>query len=49
VPEAGFSCKKKDINADEEFLHHLSSTFTEFSSSLRLEYGRIQGQNNDIF
>jgi len=28
-------------NTDENFLHHSSSTFFEFSSSLVLEYGRL--------
>jgi len=32
--------KKKDINRDEKVLHHSSSIFFEFSSSLLLEYGR---------
>jgi len=30
--------KKKDINTNQHFLHQLSSTFFEFSSSLLLEY-----------
>jgi len=34
------SAKKKDINTDKKILHHSSSIFFEFSSSLLLEYGQ---------
>jgi len=33
--------KKKDINTDENFLHHSSSTFFEFSSSLLWKNGWV--------
>jgi len=36
----GFKCKKERYNTDENFLHHSSSTFFKFSSSLLLKYGR---------
>jgi len=34
-----FSAKKNDINTGKFLLHHSSSTFFEFTSSLLLEYG----------
>jgi len=37
---APLSAKKKHINTEEIFLHHSSSTFFEFSSSLLLETPR---------
>jgi len=32
--------QKKDKDTDEKILHHSSSTFFEFISSLLLKYGR---------
>jgi len=32
--------QKKNIITEKKNLHHSSSTFSEFSSSLLLEYGR---------
>jgi len=37
--KSSLEAKKKDINTEEKFLPHSSSTFFEFSSSLLLEYG----------
>jgi len=36
----GFKCKNKSKHTEENYFHHSSLPFFEFSSSLLLEYGR---------
>jgi len=42
VPEVGLQVQKRKVTQSKNVLHHSSSTFFEFSSSLFLDYGRLR-------